>query len=102
MMPSEQEFSVHMSQLGINRNDVIVVYDTIGMFSAPRAWYMFKACGANNVAVLDGGFPMWKELGFPVEDGQMTGTYRTERSSFEARYNPSSMASLDEVRMASQ
>lgn len=102
MMPPADEFSVHMSQIGLNRHDVIVVYDTIGCFSAPRAWYMFKATGALNVAVLDGGLPMWRKHGFEIERGQMTGAYRKPRSNYEGRLEKSSFADLDQVRMAIQ
>ena len=46
--------------LGIGDDDMVVVYDGAGMFSAPRVWWMLKAMGHDKVAVLDGGFPKWK------------------------------------------
>jgi len=54
-------FTQKAQELGINQNSCIVVYDELGIYAAARVWYMFKAMGFNNIAVLDGGFSMWKE-----------------------------------------
>ena len=58
-----------MSELGISNQHTIVVYDGIGLFSAARAWWNFRIMGAAKVVILDGGFPAWLEVGFPVESG---------------------------------
>ena len=58
-MPSKEQFQQNCQQLGINSNSLIVVYDCFGLFSSARAWYMFRAMGHTNVAVLDGGLPAW-------------------------------------------
>lgn len=42
-------------------------YDSHGVFSAPRALFMFKAFGHERASVLDGGLPRWEEEGFSVE-----------------------------------
>lgn len=39
MLPSEEGFSVAVSALGINNEDVVVVYDGKGIFSAARVWW---------------------------------------------------------------
>ncbi|MGK5089565.1 sulfurtransferase [Bdellovibrionota bacterium FG-2] len=67
MMPSAEEFENEVRKLGINRASVIVIYDQQGVYASPRAWWMFKAMGHEQVAVLDGGLPAWKAMGFPVE-----------------------------------
>lgn len=66
MMPSEANFQGAVRRLGINQNSAIIVFDRLGIFSSPRVWWMFKSMGFNNIAVLDGGLPLWKELGHPV------------------------------------
>jgi len=66
MMPTPQHFELSAQLLGINNDSAIVVYDSLGIFSSPRVWWMFKVMGFNNVAVLDGGLPAWKAANLPV------------------------------------
>ncbi|MDF5602432.1 rhodanese-like domain-containing protein, partial [Vibrio parahaemolyticus] len=42
MMPTEEGFNQSALQLGLNNEDLIVVYDNSGTLAAPRAWWMFK------------------------------------------------------------
>ncbi|MFC3034434.1 sulfurtransferase [Pseudoalteromonas fenneropenaei] len=60
------QFQAEARQLGICQQDTIVVYDDLGLFSAARAWWMFKAMGFEQVYVLDGGLPRWLELELPT------------------------------------
>jgi len=69
MMPSSEDFQTSVRKLGINQNTVIVVYDSLGIFSSPRVWWMLKAMGAKQVAVLDGGLPAWKDKSLALESG---------------------------------
>lgn len=69
MLPSVGEFSEASSALGISNGDVIVVYDTTGIFSAARVWWMYRYFGANQVHVLDGGLPAWKAIGGALSSG---------------------------------
>ncbi|MBD1582095.1 rhodanese-like domain-containing protein [Pseudoalteromonas sp. S16_S37] len=64
-MCDSAQFQANMRQLGINQNDTVIVYDDMGLFSAARAWWMFKSMGFEQVYVLDGGLPRWLELGLP-------------------------------------
>jgi thiosulfate/3-mercaptopyruvate sulfurtransferase len=47
-----------------------VVYDRIGTYASPRAWWMFKAMGHGQIAVLDGGLPAWIEGGPALPAGR--------------------------------
>ena len=42
MVPHVENFNVSMSQIGVSRDNVIVIYDTTGIFSAARCWYMLR------------------------------------------------------------
>ncbi|MHA7059302.1 sulfurtransferase [Aquimarina sp. M1] len=68
MLPDPQVFEKKCRELGIGADSTIIVYDTIGIYSSPRAWWMFTVFGHKNVAVLDGGFPEWFNNGFPTEN----------------------------------
>lgn len=67
MFPSSSDFEENCRKLGINNNSKIVVYDTIGIYSSPRVWWMFTMMGYPDVAILDGGFPEWVHKGLPTE-----------------------------------
>jgi len=64
MMPSADFFTEEMQKMGVNRDSAIVVYDKDGIYSSPRAWWMFRAMGHDSVAVLDGGLPAWIQAGY--------------------------------------
>lgn len=67
MAPSPEQFVEQAGALGIASDDTVVVYDGAGLFSAARAWWMFRLYGHGKVFVLDGGFPKWRAEGRPVE-----------------------------------
>lgn len=63
MLPPSDEFTAAMRALGINGDDRVLVYDSAGLFSAPRAWWMLRVFGHSHVSVLDGGLPAWCAAG---------------------------------------
>lgn len=65
-MPTPEHFATEVRRLGVNRDSTVVVYDKLGLYSAPRAWWMFKAMGHEKVAVLDGGLPAWRQAGYAL------------------------------------
>lgn len=66
MLPSAKRFGALVGALGISHDDTIVIYDQIGLFSAPRACWMFKVMGHKNVYVLNGGLPKWQAAGYAL------------------------------------
>lgn len=68
MLPSAEKFVSRVRALGIGDGHQIVVYDTVGLFSAARVWWMFRVFGHQNVAVLDGGLPKWIAEGNAVDE----------------------------------
>jgi len=63
-LPSAEQFEREARALGINQDSLIVVYDTKGIYSSARVWWLFKTFGFENVSVLDGGLPEWKRLNY--------------------------------------
>ena len=86
MLPSAEKFSSRMRQMGIGDGMQIIVYDSDGLFSAPRVWWTFRVFGADNVRVLDGGLKKWKAEQRDTED--MPPRARTQRH-FTSRRNAS-------------
>ncbi|WP_434361487.1 rhodanese-like domain-containing protein [Parasalinivibrio latis] len=94
MLPSEKSFSDAVGKLGISNGDTIIIYDSQGIFSAPRVWWMFKVMGHKNVAVLDGGLPAWKASG-----GRIDTSLPAENTSVTYRANlvPNRLITADEL-----
>ena len=72
MLPSDATFTAAVANMGITKRKPIIVYDTSGLFAAARVWWTFKAFGAEQVAVLDGGLPAWLAAEYPIESGTPT------------------------------
>jgi thiosulfate/3-mercaptopyruvate sulfurtransferase len=68
MLAPPAKFASRMRRLGLGDGHLIVVYDGAGIYSSPRAWWMLRAMGHEEVVVLDGGLPKWRREGRPVED----------------------------------
>lgn len=98
MLPSPEKFSSTMRKMGIGDGKRIVVYDSVGMFSAARVWWTFRVMGAEDVAVLNGGLPKWKSEGHPLEEGAAPPT--SERH-FTARKNSALVRDASDVLAAS-
>lgn len=93
MMPSAAVFEWHVRKLGITNAHTVVVYDCTGVYSSPRARWMFKAMGHDAVAVLDGGLPAWKAAGLPVEQK----LHPPPRGTFTASPRPALFCGADEI-----
>jgi thiosulfate/3-mercaptopyruvate sulfurtransferase len=65
-MPSADQFAAVMSRIGIGDGTRAVLYDDfLGMWAA-RIWWMLRAFGFDDAAVLNGGLPKWKAEGRPL------------------------------------
>ncbi len=83
MLPSPEKFSSRIRKLGIGDGKRVIAYDAAGLFSAARAWWMFKVFGHEDVAILDGGLPKWKAESRPLEDGPAR---KPQERHFTARF----------------
>ncbi|MBV8393051.1 MAG: 3-mercaptopyruvate sulfurtransferase [Alphaproteobacteria bacterium] len=94
MLPSPAQFAEQAKALGLGSGNKIVVYDTTPMTGACRVWWMFRAMGHKDVAILDGGLPKWMREGRPVTDAP---TPPRERD-FSPRFEANLVRSIDDVR----
>ena len=69
--PPKDIFIREVSKLGINNQTHVIAYDTPGLYSAARVWWLFRQYGYDHVSILDGGLKSWKSLGLPLESGQV-------------------------------
>ena len=84
-----------MSALGVGDNSTIVIYEQEGVFSAPRAWWMLRTFGAQQVYILDGGLQAWIEAGLPTESGPV----QRSAASFHARLNRDAVKDFRQVQL---
>ena len=94
MLSGPEKFAEMVGALGIDEKQRIVVYDSLGLNSAPRTWWTFKMMGAEDVVLLEGGLPKWRAEGRPVDDRPVQRPPRR----FHARLDPDAVRDLAAVR----
>jgi thiosulfate/3-mercaptopyruvate sulfurtransferase len=94
MLPGAEQFAHQVGALGIANDQHVVVYDTAGLFSAARVWWMFRVFGHDRVAVLSGGMPKWLAEGRPTEGGDGA----PAAAEFAARFRPELARSIEDMR----
>lgn len=93
MMPVAEIFAAGVGALGISNDCKVIVYDQHGIYSAPRGWWMFRAFGHDNVAVLVGGLPKWQSEGRSVTSDVPT----PAAAKFSAKLNADLLRLADQV-----
>lgn len=95
MLPSTAQFASQVKKMGIGDGSQIVVYDTEGLYSAARVWWMFRTMGHDDVAILNGGLKKWKAEGRPLTDEPPR--LRQPRH-FTPRFNSALVRDADDVK----
>ncbi|KAI2638535.1 Rhodanese-like domain-containing protein [Xylaria nigripes] len=92
MLPTAKQFAQAMSNLGIRKDDTVVVYDSHeqGIFSAPRVAWTLRVFGHPKVHILN-NFKLWVDEGYPTESGNL----------FTVECNPYPIPGLEETKVAS-
>ena len=93
--PSKKQFEENCQELGISSSSKIVVYDSLGIYTSPRVWWMFKAMGHSDIVVLDGGFPEWIIKGFATETIVES---KYSKGNFKAIFHSEMIRSIDFVK----
>jgi thiosulfate/3-mercaptopyruvate sulfurtransferase len=88
MMPPAAQFAEAMGRAGVGDGVRVILYDRAVNMWAARIWWMLRAFGFDNAAVLNGGFKKWTVEGRPVSTDAGTRAART----FTPRPRPALMA----------
>jgi thiosulfate/3-mercaptopyruvate sulfurtransferase len=94
MLPAPADFATAVRRLGVEAESTVVIYDSVGVFSAPRVWWSFRAMGHDRVFVLDGGLKKWLAEGHPIEAGWREAAH----GEFKAHFRPALVQDLAGVR----
>jgi thiosulfate/3-mercaptopyruvate sulfurtransferase len=93
MLPKPEEFARSMSALGISDTATIVIYEQSGVYSAPRAWWMLRTFGAQNVYVLDGGLEAWTQSNLLTQSGPV----HRPAATFNAKLDHTAIKDLNQL-----
>ena len=93
MLPDEATMSIEAGALGIGGGRHVIVYDVLGIVSAPRLWWMLRIFGYPKVSVLDGGLLKWLSESRPVESAVVT----PAPVAFDARLNPRHVRDVNQM-----
>lgn len=91
---SPEIFTEGIQELGINQDSIIVLYDRWGIYSSPRAWWMFKVMGFDQVYILAGGLPAWKDHHYATSDHHVK---PLQKGNANAHFNSEWFADKDYV-----
>ncbi|MRT13233.1 3-mercaptopyruvate sulfurtransferase [Enterobacteriaceae bacterium RIT711] len=97
MMPRAEAFAVAMRELGISSDKHLVVYDEGNLFSAPRAWWMLRTFGVENVSILAGGLADWQREELPLQQGDV----ELPEGDFDVNFDPMVIKRLTDVLLVS-
>ena len=97
MLPAPEKFASRMRKMGVGDGKRVIAYDAAGLFSAARCWWMFKAMGHDDVAVLDGGLRKWQAEGRALEDGPPP---PAQERHFTARFRATMVKDMADVAAA--
>lgn len=66
-LPDPHVLAEKLANIGIHFNQTpVVAYDDSRFAFAARLWWLLRYLGHDQVAVLDGGWKMWQNAGYPV------------------------------------
>jgi thiosulfate/3-mercaptopyruvate sulfurtransferase len=69
-LPSINAWQKTYAALGITPNSRVVIYDNQSCMYAVRLWWMLKAVGHQHIELLNGGYQIWCQLGYPSEQSE--------------------------------
>ena len=108
MMPTEAVFAQEARALGIHEDSIVIIYDSLGIFSSPRAWWMLTTMGHKHCAILDGGLPQWEKDQGGIDQGltenkaidETASEQETAKGTFSAKLNINNIKNSHEILAA--
>jgi thiosulfate/3-mercaptopyruvate sulfurtransferase len=95
-MPGPDDLAARFAAKGIGQGTRVVLYARKSLQWATRVWWMLRAIGFDDAAILDGGFDKWSAEDRPAEVAETC--YPPE--SLTARPRPGLFIGKDEVKAA--
>lgn len=96
MRPSPQDFAAAVGAHGIGPGTRVVLYSRGHIMWATRVWWMLRAYGFDDAAVLDGGWEAWQAEERPIS----TAPANYAAAAFEAKQRPEMFLDRDDILAA--
>ena len=94
MMPPIDQFAAGMERLGVGEGTRVICYDAVSNMWGARLWWMLRAAGFDNAAVLNGGLRRWTAEGRSLSTDPAP---QRPKGRFVARPRPGLFANKEEV-----
>jgi len=85
MMASKEQLEALFSNLGIQNNDTLIIYDDNGLCDSARLWWILQNYDYHNVKLLHGGMADWSLMHGPTS----TRPTISEKTNFKLNDHPS-------------
>jgi len=95
-MPAAEDLARVLGEKGVGDETRVVLYARDTLQWSTRVWWMFRAIGFDNVAILDGGWHSWEAEGRPVSTDPAT----YPAGTVTARPRPEVFVGKDQVKGA--
>lgn len=98
MIPTPEVFEAYVSGLGIDNDDLVVVYGQSGIVMGPaRVWWLFRLFGHDRVCLLNGGLHAWEDESLPLNNEAPP---PPEKTDYSAAFRPELVKNLSQVQAA--
>ena len=99
MLPTAEDFAKAMQEIGIRKDDEVVIYDTkeLGIFSAPRVGWTFRVFGHPGIHILN-NFRLWVKQGYPTESGEKEAVFEEPSHYPTPQVDPERVVKFAEVK----
>ena len=95
-LPDSETLADKLAQMGIVKNKtMVVVYDDNRLAIASRLWWLIRYLGHSQVAILDGGWQEWVNLGYPRSNWK---PQTSEKGDFTPTIHHDWVVALDYVK----
>jgi thiosulfate/3-mercaptopyruvate sulfurtransferase len=93
-LPTAEHLAGALGRAGLGEGTHVVIYARNSPMWATRLWWLLHYVGHDEVSVLDGGLPGWKDAGLPVESGAV----RLPEAHLTPRPRTDLLVTLDQVQ----
>ena len=97
-LPDINIFTSKLTEIGVNRETLVVAYDDSRFAFASRLWWLLRYLGHEKVAVLDGGFKTWEDSSYPITNVIPGRKLAKQLGEFTANLQPQLLVNIEDIK----